>query len=255
MLPRTDLSGRIALVTGASGCLGGAFVRMLARQGAAVAAAARRLEPLHDLAGEIGAEGGQAMAVSLDVTDSSSVGEAFDRIESAWGPVGILVNNAGAASRGLSLDLEEGAWRGVIDTNLTGAWLCAREAARRMVRAGIPGSIVNIASILSFRVATGAAPYVAAKAALEHLTGALALEWARHGVRVNALAPGYIASELNREFLAGAAGREMVRRIPQRRLGTAEDLEGPLLLLVSEASRYMTGATVVVDGGHLRAFI
>lgn len=195
------------------------------------------------------------MAVPLDVTDSASVREAFDRIEAAWGPVGILVNNAGAASRGSSLDLDEDAWRGVIDTNLTGAWLCAREAARRMVHAGITGSIVNIASILSFRVMSGVAPYAAAKAALEHLTGALALEWARHGIRVNALAPGYIASELNREFLAGAAGQEMVRRIPQRRLGTPEDLEGPLLLLVSEASRYMTGATVVVDGGHLHASV
>ncbi len=244
------LDGRCALVTGASGSLGRHFADVLARAGAAVALAARRLDRLETIAAEIGAAGGEAMAVALDVTDAASIGAAFAAAEERLGRVTLLVNNAGLTVTKPLLEHDEADWDKVMDTNLKGAWLVAQEAAQRMAAAG-GGNIINIASILGLRVAGTVPAYSASKAGLIHLTRAMALELARDGVRVNALAPGYIETDLNRDFFAGEAGQRLIKRIPQRRLGRLEDLDGALLYLASDASRYVTGSVVTVDGGHM----
>jgi len=246
-----DLHGRTALVTGASSGLGRHFATVLAGAGAHVALAARRLESLEDVVAEITAAGGQATAVPLDVTDAASVRDGVREAASALGGLDILVNNAGTTVSKAALDHTEDDWDRVIDTNLKGAFLVAQEAARVMKDGAKGGSIVNIASILGLRVAGHVAAYAASKAALVQLTQALALEWARFGIRVNALAPGYMETDLNRDFLATDAGQALIKRVPQRRLGRLADLDGPLLLLCSDASAYMTGAIVPVDGGHL----
>jgi len=246
-----NLDGRLALVTGASSGLGRDFASTLARAGARVAVAARRADKLADTVAAIEAAGGKAFAISMDVTDTASVRSGFDAIEAKAGTADLIVNNAGAAVTRPILEQSEDDWDSVVDTNLKGAWLVAQEAARRLVAAGKPGSIVNIASITGERVAGGVAPYCASKAGLIHLTRALALELARHGIRVNALAPGYVETELNRDFLRSAAGERLMARIPQRRFGKTADLDGPLLLLASDAGAYVTGSVLVADGGHL----
>lgn len=241
-----DLNGRTALVTGASSGLGVHFARILAAHGADVAVAARRVEKVSDLAQEIVAAGGAAQALRLDVTDAASVADAFEgrRFD-------IVVNNAGIAFNGPALETPEENWRQVIDTDLTGVFLVSQAAATAMVADGQGGSIINIASILGKRVAGGLSVYAAAKAAVVQLTRAHALEWARHDIRVNAICPGYIETDINRDFFATAAGQKLVSRIPVRRLGQMEDLSAPLLLLASDHGRFMTGSELVVDGGHL----
>jgi NAD(P)-dependent dehydrogenase (short-subunit alcohol dehydrogenase family) len=237
-----QLSGRRALVTGASSGLGAHFAELLASQGAEVVLAARRQAALEDVAGRIHAAGGRCTTLQLDVTEmgASLLPDGLD----------ILVNNAGIVREASALDLDEAAWDAVVDTNLKGMFFLAQAVARGMRERG-GGSIVNIASILGLRQAGGVLPYAVSKAGVIQMTKSLALEWARHGIRVNAIAPGYIETELNRAFWQSAGGQAMIKRIPQRRLGQPEDLDGPLLLLASDASRYMTGATLVVDGGHL----
>ena len=246
-----DIRGKVALVTGASSGLGENFARRLAAEGATVAACARRTDRLDKLVGEIGAAGGKAIAVAIDVTDPASVEAAFAAVVKAVGAPDIVVNNAGIAQTKASLELSEEDWRGVMNTNLDGAWRVAQAGARAMVAAGKGGSIVNIASILGLRVGTHLLAYAAAKAALVQVTKALALEWSRHKIRVNALAPGYIVTEINRDFVATDAGLAVVKRIPLRRTGTPSDLDGALLLLASDAGSFMTGSIVVVDGGHV----
>ena len=246
---RFRLDGRTALVTGASGGLGRHFALVLAAAGASVAVAARRAGPLEEVAAEIVAAGGTAAAVVLDVTDGAAIKAAFDDAEKALGPIDVLINNAGVALTKPALETDEADWDRVLDTNLKGAWMVAREAARRMADAG-GGTIVNIGSIVAERVAGGLSAYAASKAGLTQLTRALAVELARHSIRVNALAPGYIETDINREYFATDAGRRMIKRIPQRRVGHLGDLDGPLLLLASEASAFMTGSVVTVDGGH-----
>lgn len=243
------LDGKVAIVTGASSGLGRHFATTLARAGAKVAVAARRLDRLRELVREIEAFDGRAIALSLDVTDSASVREAVTAAETELGAITILVNNAGIAIAKPVLDVEEAEWDRVIDTNLKGAWLTAQEIARHMVRLGHGGSIINIASILGQQVTGRLAPYCASKAGLIQLTRALALELARHDIRVNAIAPGYVESDMNRDFLATEEGRQLLARVPQRRFGEAADLDGVLLLLASDASRYMTGSVITVDGG------
>ncbi|MBP2313936.1 SDR family NAD(P)-dependent oxidoreductase [Azospirillum soli] len=246
-----DLSGRTALVTGASSGLGRHFATVLAGAGARVALAARRRDSLDGVVAEIAASGGQAVAVPMDVTDVASVRDGVREAAGVLNGLDILVNNAGTTVSKAALEHTEADWDGVVDTNLKGAFLVAQEAARVMKDGGKGGSIVNIASILGLRVAGHVAAYAASKAGLVQLTQALALEWARFGIRVNALAPGYMETDLNRDFLATDAGQALIKRVPQRRLGKLPDLDGPLLLLCSDAAAYMTGAIVPVDGGHL----
>jgi NAD(P)-dependent dehydrogenase (short-subunit alcohol dehydrogenase family) len=251
MTDRFDLSGKVALVTGASGGLGLHFARTLAAAGARVALAARRKEQLEANVATIGSE--HAIAVAMDVTDPESVGRGMAEIAQRFGPATIVVNNSGVTATRAALDLDPEEWDRIMDTNLKGAWLVARAAARQLIDAKLAGSIINVASILGFRVAGHVAPYAASKAALVQLTRALALEWARYRIRVNAIAPGYIETDLNREFFGSDPGKALIARIPQRRLGRLEDLDGPLLLLAADASAYMTGSAIVVDGGHLQS--
>lgn len=246
-----DVRGKVALVTGASSGLGEHFALTLARCGASVAVAARRLDRLESLVARIATDGGKAVAVPLDVTDTASVALAFEQAAGTLGAPDIVVNNAGIAQTKAALELSDEDWRRVMDTNLDGAWRVAQAAARSMAASGKGGSIINIASILGLRVATHLIAYTAAKAALIQATRALALEWARYGIRVNAIAPGYVETEINQGFFATEAGKAMVKRVPQRRIGLASDLDGALLLLASGAGSYMTGSVVVVDGGHL----
>lgn len=251
MTERFDLAGRAAIVTGASSGLGRHFAITLARAGAKVALCARRAELIAEVAREIEGFDGRAMPIVMDVTDSASVRDGVAAAETELGAIAILVNNSGVADAGTTfLDQDEADWDRVVDTNLKGSWRVAREVARHMVRLGHGGSIINIGSILSSRAAARVPAYAASKAALEQLTRSMAVELARHGIRVNAIAPGYIETDLNREFLNSAAGQAMLKRIPGRRFGRVEDLDGALLLLASDASAYMTGAVLTVDGGQ-----
>ena len=246
-----SLRGHTALVTGASSGLGRHFAKTLADAGANVLVAARRVDRLEALVAELTASGWSAEAMEIDVTRAASVRTAFSLMADNGLLPDVIINNAGTTRFKSALEQTPEDWDSVLRTNLTGAWLVATEAARRLIEAGKPGSVVNIASILAVRVGGGVASYCASKAGLVHLTQALGLEWARHGIRVNAIAPGYIATDLNRDFLESEAGQKMRLRIPQRRFGTPQDLDGPLLLLASDAGRYITGTLVVADGGHL----
>jgi len=246
------LDGRRALVTGASGGLGLHFAGVLAAAGAEVVLAARRTDLLLSEVERLRGGGARAHCVALDVTNTQSVREALNEAEKlSGGHIDLVVNNAGVSGRSFFLHVDEAEWDSVIDTNLKGAYLVAREAAQRLVQAGQPGSIINIASILGLRVTGAVSPYCASKGGLIQLTKAMALELARNNIRVNAIAPGYIATAMNNDFWETEAGRKMLARIPQRRLGHASELDGPLLLLASAAGSYMTGTVIEVDGGHL----
>ena len=189
--------------------------------------------------------------MELDVTSAGSVARALDEVEAAAGPLAVLINNAGLAITKAALEVDEAEWDRVVDTNLKGAWLMAQAVAQRMVAHGVGGAIVNIASILGLRVSGGVGPYAISKAGVIQMTRVLALELARHRIRVNALAPGYIETDLNRDFFASPPGQAMIKRIPQRRLGQMRELDAPLLLLASDASPYLPGSVLAVDGGHL----
>lgn len=246
-----SLAGETALVTGASSGLGEHFALVLARAGAKVAIAARRVDRLEALAGRIKAAGGIAHPVALDVTDPASVKSCFDAAEAALGPIGVLVNNAGITDPAFITRMSEQQWRSVMDVNLDGVFRVGQEAARRMVAGGKGGSIVNIASIVGLGAIKTLGAYAASKAAVLALTRTMALELARDKVRVNAIAPGYISTELNDSFWETDAGKRMIAHVPMRRLGNVGELDGPLLLLASKAGSFMTGSTIVVDGGHL----
>jgi NAD(P)-dependent dehydrogenase (short-subunit alcohol dehydrogenase family) len=244
--------GHRALVTGASSGLGRRFALTLARAGAEVVVAARRADKLADLVAELESLPAKAFAVSLDVTAPASIGACFDEIERvAGGAADIVVNNAGVTVTKPALQQTEADWDAVVGTNLKGSFMVAQEAARRMVAAKRVGSLINIASILGERVAGGVAPYAVSKAGLVQATKALALELARHGIRVNAILPGYVVTDLNSDFLDSEAGQKLRARIPTRRFGQLADLDGPLLLLASDAGGHITGAVLPVDGGHL----
>tara|TARA_B110000902_G_scaffold84284_1_gene100071 strand:+ start:80 stop:856 length:777 start_codon:yes stop_codon:yes gene_type:complete len=251
LLQPFSLKGKVALVTGASSGFGKHFATVLSQAGAKVVLAARRTELIQAEADKIIAGGGEAMAVTMDVTSSASIAAALDEIESAFGVVTIVVNNAGITIPKLLLDLSDDDWTNVIDTNLTGVAYVARESARRMIAAGVGGSIVNIGSILAERVQKALTNYAASKAAVVQFTKAAALEFAQYNIRVNALCPGYFNTDLNSEWFKTSEGQALIKRIPQRRTGTLSELNGPLLLLASDAGSLMTGSAVTVDGGHV----
>jgi NAD(P)-dependent dehydrogenase (short-subunit alcohol dehydrogenase family) len=246
-----SLKGRVALVTGASSGLGTQFARALADNGAAVVLVARRSDRLKALKDEIDGKGSRAIAAEADVTDRAAMMRAFDAAERAFGTVTILVNNAGIAHGGRAVEMPPEEWRRVLSTNLDAVFFWAQEAARRILAANKQGAIVNIASVLGLAVSKGAVAYAAAKAGVVQTTKALAVELAFKGVRVNAIAPGWFVTEMNDDYLTGEAGTAIKREIPMGRFGNPGDLDGALLLLVSDAGSYITGATIVVDGGQV----
>jgi NAD(P)-dependent dehydrogenase (short-subunit alcohol dehydrogenase family) len=248
-----DLKGRVALVTGASSGLGVRFAEVLAGAGASVALIARRADRLKSVQARIEQSGGRAIVIAADVTDRQAMARAFDEAEKAFGTVTILVNNAGVVHSGRAVELAEEEWRRVVGTDLDAVFFWAQEAARRMLSAGKTGTIVNIASVLGFGVAKGTAAYAVAKAGVVQLTKALGLELAFKGVRVNAIAPGWIVTDINRDYLASEQGAAIKREIPVGRFGEERDLDGALLLLVSDAGRFIAGTTIVVDGGQMVA--
>ena len=246
-----DLDGKVFIVTGASSGLGAHFARLLSASGAHLVLVARRLERLATLAGDISVTGApEPLVVEADVCSVESIQAAVDTVVDQVGAPSGLINNAGTVDQARAEQVTEENWDSVLDTNLKGAWFFATATARAMIAAEAPGVIVNIASITALRVAVGVGPYSISKAGVAHMTRQLAVEWARHGIRVNALAPGYIETELNRDFFASDAGQTLIKRIPQRRLGQLSDLDAPLLLLCDDSNAYMTGAVIAVDGGH-----
>jgi len=246
-----DLTGQVALVTGASSGLGVRFAQVLAANGAKVALVARRAERLAKLKEQIESDGGNAVAISADVLDRAAIARAFDQAEAAFGTVTIVVNNAGVAHAGRAVEMPEEEWRRIVGTNLDAVFYCAQEGARRLLAANKRGAIINIASILGYAVHRGVVAYATAKAGVIQLTKSLAIELTFKGVRVNAIAPGFIITELNRDFLTSEEGARMTRDIPAGRFGEERDLDGALLLLASDAGRFIAGATLVVDGGQM----
>jgi NAD(P)-dependent dehydrogenase (short-subunit alcohol dehydrogenase family) len=246
-MSRFRLDGKRALITGASSGFGAHFAHLLSTAGSEVILAARRADKLSELQQNLQSQGRKASSISMDVSSRDSVSAGFDQI----GACDIVINNAGITVTRALLDQTEADWDSVIDTNLKGCWLVATEAARRLRAAEKPGAIVNVASILGERVAAGVAPYAISKAAVIQATKVMALELARYQIRVNALLPGYVVTDLNRDFLQSEAGEKLRSRIPTRRFGDMTDLDGPLLLLCSDAGTGMTGSCLTVDHGHL----
>jgi NAD(P)-dependent dehydrogenase (short-subunit alcohol dehydrogenase family) len=249
-LPSFDLTGEVALVTGASSGIGRHLAELLAAAGAKVALAARRVDRLSEAAREIEAAGGESLPIACDVTRSDSVVAAVAKAEAELGPLTMLVNNAGVVISKPLFEHTEADWDYVVDTNLKGAWLVAREFAHHLVGLKRPGRIINISSVLGLRTIGRVPAYCAAKAGLTHLTQVLAMELARYSILVNALAPGYVETDFNRAFFQTEAGKALISRIPLKRLGQTDDLDGAILLLASPAGAYLTGAVIAVDGGH-----
>lgn len=249
-----SLANKTALITGASSGLGEHFAQVLSEAGAHVVLAARRLERLETLAAKIERAGGKALPVEMDVTDPDSVAAAFATIKESLGrPCDAIVNNSGLSREGWFTDMSEEDWNLVINTNLSGVWRVAKHGARAMKEAGTAGSIINIASITAHRTQMLTTAYCVSKAGVDHMTRQMAVEMARFNVRVNAISPGYYKTAINDDYLDSEAGEKMRKRIPMRRFGAYEELNGALLLLASEAGSYMQGTTVVVDGGHMLA--
>ena len=242
-----DLSGKTALITGATSGLGRHFAKLLSASGACVAVTGRRLDRLQSLKKEIEAEGGICAALELDVTDAKQIPEVFERAEAALGPINLLVNNAGMNAQGKSAEQSVEDFDTVMNTNLRGAWLMATEFARRAMARKSGGNIINIASIGSFRVLPGLSAYCISKAGLAMMTQCLAREWIRHNIRVNAICPGYIETELNTDWFQSEKGRAQMQSFPAKRLMQETDLDGLLLLLASGASNAINGALLTVD--------
>lgn len=249
-----SLTGKVALVTGASSGLGQHMAKTLARAGASVAVAARSGDKLRQLVDDLAENvpGSVAHAVQLDVTDTPAIAPAIAEIESTLGPVTILVNNAGMSIDGPALNMAPEAFDAVFALNTKAPYFVAQAVARRLVDLELRGgSIINIASLATIRFVSGISPYAASKSAIDQLTRALAREWARHEIRVNSLLPGYIETEINREFFASEPGQALIHKMPRRRLCPIEALDGPLLLLASDAGSGMTGSSLLVDDGQV----
>lgn len=249
-----DLGGRTALVTGASSGLGARFARVLADNGAHVVLASRRVERLKELRAEIEAAGGAASVVSLDVTDLADIERAVGEAESSAGAIDILVNNSGVSTTQHLVDVRAEDFDFVFDTNVRGAFFVAQAVGRRMIERGRadPGRearIVNVASMAGLKALAQIGVYSMSKAAVIHMTRAMALEWGRHGVNVNAICPGYIRTELNEHHWETEGGQRLIRMLPRRRLGQPEDLDGLLILLASGRSGFINGAVIAADDG------
>lgn len=249
--PLLSLIGKTALVTGASSGLGEHFSTVLAAAGARVVACGRRRHNLERVVGNITASGGEAVGVTMDVTNRQSVVSAMDEAEAQFGALSILINNAGIAKSGLFTKTDEASWQATMDTNLDGVWRVAQEFCNRLIATESPGSVINIASILGLRVGLGDSAYAVSKAAVVQLTKALALEMARKNIRVNAICPGYFRTELNSSFLDSEDGKTYIKNTPAMRCGYLSELDAPLLMLASDAGSFINGAIIPVDGGHL----
>jgi NAD(P)-dependent dehydrogenase (short-subunit alcohol dehydrogenase family) len=245
-----DLSGRVAMVTGAGSGLGRHFALVLADAGANLVLCGRRQQPLEDTAKLIQSKGGSAIFTSLDVTDEDQIGKVFEEISAQTGTPEILINNAGVNRPSHATSVSANDWDAVVDTNLKGCFLVAKTCAARLMEEGKTGSIINVASILGLRAQKEVSPYMASKAGLIHLSRGLALEWANYGIRVNVLAPGFFHSEMADEYLDSPPGKKLMQNVPQKRAGQWNELNGPLMLLASDAGSYMTGSVLVADGGH-----
>ena len=248
------LEGQTAIITGASGGLGGHFARLLAAEGAAVALTARRLDKVETLAGEIAGAGGRAMALKLDVADAGSIPAIFEEIETALGAVSILINNAGVGGEGQALDLTVETWDQTFDVNVRGVFFAAQAAARIMLANGTAdradARIVNIASIASHTVLPGLSAYNASKASVAMLTRSLAREWSRKGIAVNALCPGYIETDINGFWWGTEGGQKQLKLFPRRRLMEASDLDAAFLMLCGPAARAIAGSVITIDDGQ-----
>lgn len=244
-----DLSGKVALVTGASSGLGSRFAKTLAAAGATVALAARRVERLKELRAEIDAEGGEAHVYELDVTDVQSIQACVARVEADLKKIDILVNNSGVSAQARALEVTEADFDYVMDTNLKGAFFVAQQVAKVMTAKKAAGRIINIASVGGMRALSQLSVYCISKAAVIHMTKAMALEWGRQGINVNALCPGYIETEINAGYFKTEGGLKLMNMLPRRRLGQPEDLDGLLVLLASDASGFINGAAITADDG------
>ncbi len=243
------LDGKRVFITGASSGFGAHFADVLAAAGATVVLGARRAGKLEETAARVRAAGGKAETVKLDVSSEASVKAAFDAMPAP----DVVINNAGINIEASTLDLTGDEWDRVVDTNVKGMWMVSREAIRLWINEKRPGNIINIASILGLRVQSQLAAYTASKAAAIQLTRSLAIDYARHNIRVNAICPGYFETDINRDWFRTEGGQKMIKRVPFRRLGNLPELDGPLLLLASDASSYMSGSCVVVDGAHTQS--
>ena len=248
------LSGQVAMVTGASSGLGAHFARLLAQHGAAVAVAARRVDRVQALADEITAGGGRALALSLDVADAHAIAPALDAVEAGLGPLGIMVNNAGVSGEGMALDLSIEELDNVFDVNLRAVFIGAREAAKRMIASGRgereEARIINIASVAANTVLPGLSAYCVSKAGVAMMTKAMAREWARRGIAVNALLPGYVETEINADWFAAEGGQKQMKTFPRRRLMDISGLDEAFLLLAGPGAKAITGSLITIDDGQ-----
>lgn len=246
-----SMKGKVVLVTGASSGLGAHFANVLAEAGAQVVVGARRVEKLNQTVDSICASGGKALAVPLDVTDPASISNALDQAESTFGPVNVLINNAGVNIAEKFTSIEVGNWDAIMDTNLKGTWQVAIAVCRRLLDIGAKGSIVNISSILGLRSGFGECTYSTSKAAVIQMTKSMALELGHKGIRVNAICPGYFKTEMNGDYFETKKGKAYIQSTPARRLGGLHELNVPLLMLCGDSGSFINGVALPVDGGHL----